>query len=73
MALSNALYTKRESIYQDLHAHLSTEVAKLKPSLSALTFEQWYHKSGYQRIFREFEELDEILVEILQQTLKDDF
>ena len=72
MALSNALSAKRESIYQELYARLSTEIAKWKPSLSALTFEQWYHKSGYQRIFGEFEELDELLVEMLQQTFNDD-
>jgi hypothetical protein len=39
---------------------------------SALTFEQWYHKSGYQRIFGEFDALDELLVEMLQQTFNDD-
>ncbi|MDI9862234.1 hypothetical protein [Flectobacillus roseus] len=34
---------------------------------------QWYHKSSYKRILGEFEALDELLVEMLQQTLKDDF
>lgn len=72
MALSNALSTLREPIFENLHARLSSEIAKWKPSLSALTFEQWYHKSGYQRIFGEFEELDELLVEMLQQTFNDD-
>ncbi|NBB30659.1 hypothetical protein [Cellulophaga sp. BC115SP] len=72
MALSNALSTLGEPIFENLHSRLSDEIAKWKPSLSALTFEQWYHKSGYQRIFGEFEELDELLVEMLQQTFNDD-
>ena len=72
MALSNALSTLREPIFESLHARLSSEIAKWKPSLSALTFEQWYNKSVYLRIFGEFEELDELLVAMLQQTFNDD-
>lgn len=72
MALSNALSTLGEPIFENLHSRLSDEIAKWKPSLTALTFEQWYNKSVYLRIFGEFEELDELLVAMLQQTFNDD-
>jgi hypothetical protein len=37
MALSNALSTLGEPIFENLHARLSSEIAKWKPSLTALT------------------------------------
>jgi N-acetyl-anhydromuramyl-L-alanine amidase AmpD len=70
MALSNALSTLGEPIFENLHARLSSEIAKWKPSLTALTFENWYnnHKYGYKHEFGEFDQLDEIYLDVFQQS-----
>jgi hypothetical protein len=70
MALSNALSTLGEPIFENLYSRLNDEIAKWKPSLTALTFENWYnnHRHDYKHQFGEFDELDEIYLDVFRQS-----